>query len=127
MSTIASAPRFRPVMAVALTLLMVVSLAACSNSASPSGGGDVTTVTIQGRSFGDDITVPVGTTVVFHNADGFTHTVTNGTAGVAVEDPLFDMEVPAGTDSDPIVFDTAGVYDVTCRIHTSMHLVITVE
>ncbi len=126
MSTVHPAPQFRPFVAVALTLITVVSLAACSSSASPSGGG-VTTVTIQGRSFGDDITVPVGTTVVFHNADGFTHTVTNGTSGVAVADPLFDMEVPAGTDSDPIVFDALGTYDVTCRIHTSMHLKITVE
>ncbi len=40
---------------------------------------------------------------------------------------LFDMQVPAGTDSDPIVFDALGTYDVTCRIHTTMHLVITVE
>lgn len=126
MSAVHPAPRFRPFVAVALALLAVASLAACSSSSSPSGG-DVTTVTIQGRSFGDDITIPVGTTVVFHNADGFTHTVTNGTDGVAVDNPLFDMDVPTGTDSEPIVFDTAGTYDVTCKIHHTMHLVITVQ
>lgn len=125
MSRIHRATRFRPFLAVALTLVTLVSLAACSGS--ESGGGDVTTVTIQGRSFGDDITIPVGTTVVFHNADSFTHTVTNGTHGVAIDDPLFDMEVPTGADSEPIVFDVLGAYDVTCRIHTSMHLKITVE
>jgi len=128
MSTPHPTPRFRPLLAVALTLVAVVILAACSSSASSSAtGGGSTTVTISGRSFGSDITISAGDSVVFHNADGFTHTVTNGTNGVAVENPAFDQQVAAGADSEPIVLDTPGTYDVTCKIHTTMHMVITVE
>ena len=129
MSSMHPAPRFRPAMAVALTLIAVVSLAACSSSASPStsSAGEVTTVTISGNSFGDDITIAAGSSVVFTNADGHGHTVTNGTDGVAVDSPLFDEDLAAGASTDPIVFDTPGTYDVTCKIHSSMHLTITVE
>ena len=128
MSTSHSAPRIRPFVAAALTLIAVVSLAACSSSASssPTGGG-TTTVTISGKSFGSDITIQAGDSVVFTNEDSFGHTVTNGTNGVAATDPAFDEEVAAGASTDPIVFDTPGIYDVTCRIHHAMHMTITVE
>ena len=129
MSTSHSAPRIRPFVVVALTLIAVVSLAACQSSASPSASsaGEVTTVTISGNSFGDDITISAGSSVVFTNSDSHGHTVTNGTDGVAVDNPLFDEDLAAGASTDPIVFDTPGTYDVTCKIHSSMHLTITVE
>jgi plastocyanin len=61
------------------------------------------------------------------NDAGVDHTVTNGVDGQANEDPLFDVELPAGETSDPILFDEPGTYDVTCKIHSSMQLTITVE
>jgi plastocyanin len=105
-------------------------LPAASAAASPSEaatvGGD-TTVTISGRSFGGDITIAAGSSVTFINEDEFGHTATNGVDGVAEANALFDMELPAGATSDPIVFDTPGVYQVTCKVHPTMNMTITVE
>ena len=83
--------------------------------------------TITGNSFRDDFTIPAGTAVVFVNDSGNNHTVTNGVSGVASEDALFDVELAAGETGDRSMFDEPGTYDVTCRIHSSMQLTITVE
>jgi len=115
---------------VALTLL----LAACAAASSPTpaaeedgdGGGEASTVTISGSSFGDDITVASGTTVTFNNEDSLPHTVTEGTDGTAVEGAAFDEEVAAGASVD-VTFDEAGSFDVTCKIHPSMSMTVTVE
>ena len=64
---------------------------------------------------------------MFVNDSGNNHTVTNGVSGVASEDALFDIELAAGETFGPILFDEPGTYDVTCRIHSSMQLTITVE
>ena len=137
----------------AAALIALLTLAACSPSASASGpaesaaaggseapaesvganpseagavGGD-TMVTISGRSFGGDITIAAGSSVTFVNEDEFGHTATNGVDGVAAADALFDVSLSAGASSDPIVFDTSGVYDVTCKVHPTMSMTITVE
>jgi plastocyanin len=116
-----------------LAALLVSSLAACSPSASPSasggdgGGTGDHTVTITGTSFGDDFTIPAGSTVVFVNNAGRTHTVTEGEDGVAVEDAMFDISLEDGSSTDPIEFAEPGEYHVTCRIHHTMNLTITVE
>ena len=103
--------------------------AAASAAASPSEavsvGGD-TTVTISGSSFGGDFTIAAGSTVTFVNNDGFGHTVTNGENGLAAADALFDESLADGGTFE-FTFDTPGVYLVTCRIHSSMSLTITVE
>lgn len=103
--------------------------AAASAAASPSEAGTVggdTTVTISGRSFGGDITIAAGSTVTFVNNDSVGHTVTNGENGVAAADALFDEPLADGGTFE-FTFDTPGVYLVTCRIHSSMNLTITVE
>jgi plastocyanin len=121
--------RIRAGVVAALLVLTAGALAACGSPAasSPSGGGETHTVTITGNSFGDDFTIAAGDSVEFVNDAGVDHTVTNGVEGEANEDPLFDEELAAGETSDPIVFDEPGTYDVTCRIHPSMQLAITVE
>ena len=130
-----SAPTPRTGLVAALAALLVVLLAACSASTAPSpsaagngdGGGSAHTVTITGTSFGDDFTIPAGTSVVFVNNAGRTHTVTDGENGVAAEDALFDLTVEDGGSTEPIEFSEPGTYHVTCRIHPSMNLTITVE
>ncbi len=122
-----TAARSRVGLTVAVAILAVGALAACSPAASSPAGDAEHTVTITGNSFGDDFTIPAGTAVVFVNNAGVDHTVTNGVDGEANEDPLFDVELPDGETSDPIQFDEPGTYDVTCRIHHSMQLTITVE
>ena len=129
-------PTRRRLAIVAAIGMATLSLAACAASASspaesvaPSQGapsGPVT-VTIAGRSFGGDITIAAGSSVTFVNGDVVAHTVTNGTNGVADADALFDQAVDVGASSDPITFDTAGQFNVTCKIHRTMHLTITVQ
>jgi len=102
-----------------------VASAAASPSEPGTVGGD-TTVSISGRSFGGDITIAAGSTVTFVNNDGFGHTVTNGENGVAASGALFDESLADGGTFE-FTFDTPGVYLVTCRIHSSMNMTITVE
>ena len=85
------------------------------------------TVRIDGSAFEPaELTVAVGTEVSFVNADGFAHTVTEGTDGQAVDDPIVDEPIDQnGTVS--VTFGEPGTYDITCKIHPSMHMTITVE
>ncbi len=120
--------RVRPLIGLVLVVIGLMALAACSSPAASSPAGDADhTVTITSSSFGDDFTISAGSTVVFVNNAGRNHTVTNGVDGVAAEDPLFDIQLADGESSDPITFDEPGTYDVTCTIHPSMQLTITVE
>jgi plastocyanin len=74
----------------------------------------------------EELTIAVGTEVKFVNADSAAHTVTEGTDGTAVADPIIDEELPQG-GSTSYTFDEPGTYDITCKIHPSMQLTITVE
>lgn len=73
-----------------------------------------------------DLTINVGDEVLFTNEDTFTHTVTEGTDGDAVEDPIVDDEI-TGRGEVRVTFDEAGTYEITCEIHPSMQMTITVE
>jgi plastocyanin len=84
------------------------------------------TVTINNLSFGKDLTVAAGTTVVFDNKDVVAHTATNGTNGVAAKGALFDLALPVG-GSASYTFKTAGTYQVTCKLHPAMNMTITVH
>lgn len=84
-------------------------------------------VRIDGSAFDpEELTVAVGTEVVFVNADGFEHTVTEGTDGQAVDDPIVDEEI-AQNGTVSVTFDEAGTYEITCQIHPTMHMTVTVE
>lgn len=153
MSTLRPASTSRHLHGVAYLVVAVLALSACQSSASgspeesvaasehamseapseaassaPSEGpqsGEIT-VTIAGNSFGPDLTITAGSSVVFVNNDSVGHTVTNGVDGTPDPNAAFDVAVADGETSDPIVFATPGTYNVTCRIHPSMSLVITV-
>ena len=102
--------------------------AAASEAAEPSeAAGAEETVRLAQFAFDpEELTIAVGTTVNFVNADSAAHTVTEGTDGTAVEDPIIDEELEQG-GSTSYTFDEAGTYDITCKIHPSMQLTITVE
>jgi len=73
-----------------------------------------------------ELTIAVGTEVEFLNADGFTHTVTEGTDGQAVDDPIVDEDIEQdGTVR--VTFDDPGTYEITCKLHPSMQMTIIVE
>lgn len=60
------------------------------------------------------------------NADGAAHTVTEGTDGAAVDDPILDEELqPNGVTT--FAFDEPGTYQITCLFHPSMNMTVVVE
>ncbi|HEU5456828.1 MAG TPA: plastocyanin/azurin family copper-binding protein [Nocardioides sp.] len=84
------------------------------------------TVTIAGNSFGPDLTITAGSSVTFVNNDSVGHTVTHGTDGTPEANAAFDVAVADGETTEAIAFDTPGTYNVTCKIHPNMNMVITV-
>ena len=102
--------------------------AAPSEAAEPSeaaGAGE--TVRLSQFAFDpEELTIAAGTEVSFVNADSAAHTVTEGTDGTAVEDPIIDEELQQN-GSTSFTFDEPGTYQITCRIHPSMNMTITVE
>jgi len=114
--------------------LLVLLLAACTSVPAtsvrqgPSPGSSAPTVTVSAidSSFGPDITVAAGTKVVFVNNGSLKHTASHGTNGQLAEDFLFDLTLEPGA-TDSYTFDTAGSYPVTCIVHPTMNMTITVE
>ena len=126
----------QPVLAIA-ALLAVLAVAACGSSgsggtaaspaasaAAPSaaaseapsaeagGGGDA--VTIQNFAFGpQSLSVAVGTTVTWTNADSAAHTAT-------ADDGSFDSKSIAAGSTFSQTFDTAGTFAYHCSIHPNM-------
>jgi plastocyanin len=96
-------------------------------SATEEAEGDEEGVTITTSDFEPaTLTISTGTMVVFENEATFDHTVTEGTGGQAVEDPIVDETVAAGGEVR-VTFHEAGTFDITCVIHPSMQMTITVE
>ena len=125
--------RSRPATLAALLVALMLMLAACgggaaSASSAPAddggGGGDAgETVSLSGGAFAPStLTIAAGTTVTFTNTSG--HTVTEGSDGQAVDDPIVDE---SGGADVVVTFDDAGTYNITCKIHPNMNMTITVE
>ena len=72
------------------------------------------------------LTVAVGTEVTWVNDDSYDHTVTEGTDGDAVGDPIVDEPIAAGGTLS-VTFDEPGTYDITCQIHPTMQMTVVVE
>ena len=124
-------PRSRLATLAAVLAIFALILAACGGSTESSAadnGGDGGTSTGETVSMANTtftpstLTVPAGTTVTFTDTAG--HTVTEGTDGVAVDDPIVDED---GGSDVPVTFDEPGTYNITCKIHPSMNMTITVE
>ena len=125
-----------------LTLLAGVGvlLASCSSSgtgatatatatagATQAASGGEASVNMVGFKFDPTtLTVKVGTKVTFKNGDGATHNVAEGQDGKKADGAKFDEEVKAGA-STVITFDQAGTVHVTCLIHPTMNMTVTVE
>jgi plastocyanin len=74
----------------------------------------------------EELTIAAGTTVRFLNADSYAHTVTEGTGGQAVDDPIVDEDLEPNK-SVGVTFDEPGTYEITCELHPTMQMTITVE
>jgi plastocyanin len=135
-------PRPRPTTLAAWLATMTLVLAACGgtgettappdngggngDAATPTaedGGETGNTVSMAGNAFSPrSLTVAVGDTVTFTNTGS--HTVTEGSNGTAVDDPIVDET--GGADIE-VTFDEPGRYNITCKIHPTMNMTITVE
>ena len=118
----------RPMLFVAaLSLALVACTSSPSSSAQSSGASGGTTVTLSGLAFSPtSLTVKVGTKVTFQNKDTVDHTVTNGKDGKPDANAAFDKSLPSGQSVD-ITFDKAGTFNVTCKIHSTMNMTVTVQ
>ena len=113
---------------VAIGVSIVVS--ACGGSSSPtapttSTAADVT-VTIQGdrasNSYAPNpVTMRVGQTIAWRNADSITHTATQDSGGFNTG------SVTAGTTSAPTMMNTAGTFAYHCTLHPGMVGTINVQ
>lgn len=65
------------------------------------------------------VSVPVGGTVTWKNADGMPHTATAG-------DGAFDTGIIAGGAQASHTFTAAGTYEYVCELHSSMRGTVTV-
>ena len=104
----------------------LVPSAPASGLPGPSGSATAVKITISGASFGPDRTIGAGTTVTFMNMDPIKHTATNGTNGTPAAGSLFDLQLDAGTSAS-FAFANPGTYHVTCTIHPTVNLTITVQ
>lgn len=136
----------RPQQALTLLAGVAILLAACSNSGtaatptasatatvsaaaseSQAASGGEATVNMVGFKFDPtELTVKVGTKVTFTNSDSAIHDVAEGQDGKKVDGAHFDEDVQPGA-SATITFDQAGTVHVTCLIHPTMNLTVTVE
>lgn len=92
-----------------------------------AAASDDATVTLTGFQFDtSELTVAAGTEVTFVNEDTAAHTVTEGEEGVAADGARFDEEIAGGATIE-VTFDEPGTYNVTCLIHPTMNMTITVE
>lgn len=100
---------------------------AATASASQAASGGEATVTMVGFKFDPTtLSVQAGTKVTFTNNDGATHDVAEGQDGKKADGAKFDEEVKPGA-STTITFDQAGTVHVTCLIHPTMNMTVTVE
>ena len=120
--------RALPLIIVSVLTLIATACTQASPPATDDGGGGAAgnTVTITASNFGDDITVAAGTTVTFVNNDSLGHTVTEGVDGEIADGARFDEDVAAG-ESVEVTFDEPGTYQVTCEVHPTMNMTVTVE
>jgi plastocyanin len=81
-----------------------------------AGGAEIV---ISGFAFSEDITVPVGTTVVVRNDDSAPHTWT-------ADDGAFDSGNIDGGGTFEFTFTEAGTFAFHCNVHPSMTGTITV-
>jgi plastocyanin len=103
------------------------STAAASASAEESADSGPT-VTITGfTSFGvSEITVDAGQDLTVANESGSNHTFTEGQNGKEATDSVVNQQIEAG-ETETVVFDEPGDYNVTCLFHSAMNMVVHVK
>ncbi len=120
-----------------IVVVLALALAACGGKGSANGSCSANTVKMEVSTFGcTSLTVKAGTTVTFDNTvnGGGTHVLVTGTNGsfTAETGAPADLNAASGLNFSPgdkktETFATAGTYHITCTIHPTMNLTITVQ
>lgn len=121
----------RHALLVCLAGLLVLAIAACGAPGSTSA-----TITMGASSFTGTttITIVAGGKVTFDDSSGGTHNLVTGTNGKFAAAAGAPSEFASATgltfnpgDKKTITFAHAGTYQITCTIHPSMQVMITVS
>jgi plastocyanin len=128
------------VLVVPLLLILALAITGCGKSGGGTGGsGDsyaTPDVTMGQTDFTHhSLTVTAGTEVKFiTEQSGSTHILCIGENGACQSGAQGPSELTSANglqvdpgQTKPVKFDTAGTYKVTCTIHPTMNLVITVQ
>ena len=98
-------------------------IVACIYFAALPGLAEQHEITQSKRAFSQtDITIKVGDSITFHNADDVTHNVFSVSPGME-----FDIRRQAPGGSSKISFNHEGVAEVRCSIHPKMKLMVNVK
>ncbi len=117
---------------IAWTMALVIVVAACSSPAASQTGGDggtggVGTITISGNAFSPaSVTVASGDPINFKNNDASDHRIVVGENGTEVASPAFEAITLGSTDQTHDIRLSPGNFKVTCTIHPSMNMTVTV-
>ena len=101
------------VLVTASLLISAIGGASVSNAQSDAGAGP--SVNIAGFAFDQpDVSVPIGTTVTWTNADGVQHTTSS-------VDGIFDSGALSANQTYAFTFTQAGDFAYQCNFHPNMH------
>ncbi len=133
---------YRPqsLLALAASMVGVLSMSACANDAGDGEGSPSTSrsetstsaaavapnsVKIQTFAFlPNPVRVSVGDEVTWTNADDILHTATSG--GRGAPDGAFDLPLDGPGSAGSFTFTTAGTYPYHCKIHPGMDATVIV-
>ncbi len=105
---------------VGISLAAALIFAACEDENNESGPGE-NEVWMQNNEFNPvSLDISKGTTVKWINKDDVDHTVTSS-------DGLFDSKTVASGETFQYTFDSKGIYDYVCTIHSGMSGTINVD
>lgn len=104
---------------------LVDDLDALRNYRTPQTEGAIASPIVN-FDFGAELTLDVGDTVRFANADSVPHTVTAGSY-LSPEPDAFDSGLLGTGDAFEVSFDDAGQYELFCVLHPDMTATVTVS
>jgi plastocyanin len=109
---------------ITLSLAAALIFAACednNNGNNDNAGPAENEVWMQNNAFDPEtLNISKGTTVKWINKDDADHTVTSS-------DGFFDSKTVAGGDTFQHTFDSTGIYDYVCTIHSGMSGTVNVD
>jgi plastocyanin len=86
-------------------------------------GGAIHEIIQKRRSFGaPELAINTGDSLVFVNGDPYAHNVYS-----RAPKGWLDLGIQEEGDSMAVVFDTAGTFDIRCRIHPKMRMMVSVQ